>query len=387
MSRSRTGSFLRPALLAPLLCFIYGLWVINVFETPLALVTLGERFAPIELQSMTYSEEGYDGQFVYYFARYGLEAEAYVDLPAYRGQRILLSILGWLISFGQTDLLPYGVFAVNLLAIGIGTYFLEDLLQQHHASRWITIGYALSMGIFGAARLSTTEPLAYALILGGIWLIRHEKWLWSAILFALAALSKETILFFPAAYGFYLLYQRRLPLAIAFGSIVLIPFLLWQIALYQTFGTFGIGSGGGGATGFELVPFGGVIKIFTTAASVGEYGAVIAFLLLVGTFVLIPTLWSIWRCLIDLRNTIHESDRTGWTLATTLLFANVAIMPFVPFSTYREPLGILRFIVGLQIALILYAAERRNRRVLMYSTLWFVSSILVIVSDFALASA
>jgi hypothetical protein len=57
-------------------------------------------------------------------------------------------------------------------------------------------------------------------------------------------------------------------------------------------------------------------------------------------------------------------------------------MLFVPFSTYRELLGMFRFIVGLQIAVILYAAHRRQRRVLSYSTLWMMTTLLLIASDF-----
>ena len=52
-------------------------------------------------------------------------------------------------------------------------------------------------------------------------------------------------------------------------------------------------------------------------------------------------------------------------------------MPFVPFSTYREPLGILRFIVGLQIAVILYAANRHNVRALRNSTIWIVTTMFI----------
>jgi len=55
----------------------------------------------------------------------------------------------------------------------------------------------------------------------------------------------------------------------------------------------------------------------------------------------------------------------------------------VPFSTYREWLGILRFTVGLQIALVLYAAERRQRRVLLYSTLWAFTTVIVVWGDLA----
>ena len=46
-------------------------------------------------------------------------------------------------------------------------------------------------------------------------------------------------------------------------------------------------------------------------------------------------------------------------------------MAFVPFSTYREPLGVFRFIVGLVLAHLLYAALRYPRaRAMVYSTLW-----------------
>ena len=64
-------------------------------------------------------------------------------------------------------------------------------------------------------------------------------------------------------------------------------------------------------------------------------------------------------------------------LFSLLLLVTAGIMPFVPFSTYREPLGILRFIVGLQIAVILYAANRKNSRVLRYSTIWIVTTLFI----------
>jgi hypothetical protein len=82
--------------------------------------------------------------------------------------------------------------------------------------------------------------------------------------------------------------------------------------------------------------------------------------------VIVPTLWALWRCWVDMRKGI-------WTVYNYLLFANAAIMPFVPFSTYREPLGILRFIIGLQIAVILYAAEGKRTRVLRNGTIWIVT--------------
>lgn len=390
MSRIRTGLFFRPFVWVTVLCAIYAIAVALRYDTALAWVTLGERFAPDALQASTYSDEGYDGQFVYYLARYGTEAAPYVDRPAYRAQRMLLSVLGWGLSLGQAALLPYALLLVNLLVLAGGTYLLEELLAHYGVSRWFALGYALSLGVFGAARLTTTETLAYGLAIGGIYLMHQQEWRRAALVFALAALSKETALFIPFAYGLHLLYERRWRDSVLFGGMIILPFLAWQGVLLAVFGTPGIGSGGGGATGFEPIPFMGVVRIAITAVGAGDMTALIAFILLVGTFVVVPTLWAIGQCWTDWRYTQQvragdkpSSNRRGWGILTTLLLTTVAIMPFVPFSTYREPLGILRFIVGLQIAIILYAAQRRQRRVLLYSTLWFLTSLLVVVSDFA----
>src|SRR5262249_27396620 len=151
-----------------------------------------------------------------------------------------------------------------------------------------------------------------------------------------------------------------------FGVIALAPFMIWEALLYVKLGALGIGSGGAMATGFEIVPFGGVIRIITQgglpvlrARGVGE---VILFLsiyaLIDGVFVLLATVWGLIQVWRDLRR------RTA-AFSTWLLLAASAMMLFVPFSTYREPIGILRFIVGLQIAVILQAARTKNRRVLL----------------------
>jgi hypothetical protein len=194
-------------------------------------------------------------------------------------------------------------------------------------------------------------------------------------------------LLFPAAYTLILLVQQRRPrLALAFGAAAALPFALWQGVLYARLGAFGVGSGGDQATAFEALPLMGFVRILTEGGS--AIFAVLAPLIVV--FVLLPTAWALWRCGRDWqqqramqRGPLPPGTYPGWTPGTTLLAANALLMLFVPFSTYRELLGIFRFIVGLQIAVILYAAERRQRRVLRYSTLWFTTSFLVIFSDFA----
>ncbi len=247
---------------------------------------------------------------------------------------------------------------------------MEQLLIQQEVSRWYALTYGLTIGIFGSVRLSLPEPLAYGLVLGGIWLIQRERWGLSAIIFALAALAKETTLFFVAGYLLYLLIQRRIYRAIMFGMIAAIPFAIWQLILYNHFGQFGVGSGGAMATSFEIVPFAGVIRILTDSPAEIGPGLLVVFGVILIPFVLVPTLWALWRCWRDWRT-------QQWTVYNYLLLVNAGIMPFVPFSTYREPIGILRFIVGLQIAVILYAAEHRHKRTLRNSTIWIVTTLFI----------
>ncbi len=370
MWKTRIAQIVRPYTIVTISCLIYALLVVSVRGDALALVTIGTDYSP-EDAIHSYSEEGYDGQFVYYIARDPEKAASLIDVPAYRYQRILLPVMGRMLAVGNNDVLPWALLVVNLVALAIGTKIVEDILRTKNLSRWYAVGYGLTLGTFGAARLILPEPLAYGLALGGIWAMQRERWLWGALLFALAVLAKETTLIIAGVYGLQLLYQRNYRTLLAYSGVILIPFGIWQMMLYANFGTFGIGSGGALATSFEIIPFMGVWRILLEGG--WQIFAVMMMILL--PFVLVPTLWGLWRGWQDYRN-------KRWTTNTLLLTAHALVMLFVPFSTYREPLGILRFIVGLQIAVILYAAERRKLRVLRNATIWMVALLFLFPSDF-----
>jgi len=390
MPRLQIADFIRPALLAPLLLLIYTYALVVSYNNPLALVTIGARYAPPILDAYAYSAEGYDGQSVYMIARFGWEAAPYLDVPAYRLQRILLPVLGAAQArfMGGTEGLHYALLIVNLLALGGGTLALEKLLAHFGASRWLALGYGLSVGVFGAARLTTTETLAYGLAAAALLAAAHQRVGLAAALLGLAGLAKETALVFVAAYALWWTWQRdggRLGMTLALGGG---PFALWQIVLYGQVGAFGVGSGGEQATSFELIPFAGVARILTE----GSLSIFLALLPVLALFVLLPTLWALAQTWHDLRaewaiqrGQRPRTERGGLSVWTCFLGLNALVMPFVPFSTYREILGILRFIVGLQVAIIAYAAFKRQRRPLVYSTLWALTSFFAILSDAASA--
>jgi hypothetical protein len=359
---------LRPWIVVTILCLIYIIIILALNRgNPLSLVTIGTQFS----EGIPDGSEGYDGQFNYYIIRDPNTAAQYIDVPAYRFQRILLPALGIVLSLGQEALIPWALLVIGLVSLAAGTALMEMLLVEQGVSRWYALVYGLSIGIFGSVRLSLSEPLAYALVLGGIVLAQREKWLLGAVVFALAALAKETTILIPAAYGLYWLYKRQWAQAVVFGVITLLPFIIWQWVLYTRLGTFGIGSGGAKGTPFEIIPFMGVIRIITESEPEARLALLAIFGLIVGVFVLVPTLWALRRCWRDLR-------ASRLTVYTFLLFTTSAIMLFVPFSTYREPIGILRFIIGLQIAVLLYAAHAHNTRVLRNSTIWIMTSLFAV---------
>jgi len=55
-----------------------------------------------------------------------------------------------------------------------------------------------------------------------------------------------------------------------------------------------------------------------------------------------------------------------------------AVLPFLPNSTWREPLAMARLAVGLVAATVLYGAQRRSRRVLGFSFFWLATLALLI---------
>ncbi len=340
---------------------------------PLAFVTLGDCFSACQGAdgaACPAGSEGYDGQFAYYIARDPFGAPDCLDTPAYRMQRIALPTLARALSLGRAALIPWALVAVNLAALVGGTAALEALLRAEGVSRWYALSYGLFAGVFMAVRLSTTEPLAYGLVLGALLAERRGRRTWAALALALAALTKETTLFFAAGLALWYGWERRWRDAARLVAFVGAPFAAWQLALYAWLGRFGVGSGGALATSFELLPYNGVWRI-----GYDPSGSWAALAVLGGLFILpaavLPSVWVLWRTLGDLA-------RRRCSLYGCLLLANAAIMPFLPFSTYREFLGLLRFMPGLVLALVLYAAHERLRRPLLYSTLWIVLLMFVV---------
>jgi hypothetical protein len=62
------------------------------------------------------------------------------------------------------------------------------------------------------------------------------------------------------------------------------------------------------------------------------------------------------------------------------LLLNATALVFLPFSTFREPLGLVRVASGLILAMIYYIARRGHRRAQNYSLFWMAMLAMLIRS-------
>jgi hypothetical protein len=54
------------------------------------------------------------------------------------------------------------------------------------------------------------------------------------------------------------------------------------------------------------------------------------------------------------------------------------VILFLPTSTFREPVAMLRLTQGLVISILLYGGLNRSRRILKYSFLWIFTNVLLL---------
>jgi hypothetical protein len=210
---------------------------------------------------------GYDGQFSYYIALDPAKARHYLDLPGYRYTRILQPIAARTLAAGDPDLVPWALLLVNWLAIGLGTLALAAWLKRRSCSPWWGAIYGFYPGLLVALQRDLTEPLAYALVACGVYLFDYggrRRLLWAAAAFALAGLTRQTTLVFPAAYAGVLFFapvratlRERLrtdgPPALLVAGLSAGPLLVYTAYLRSWIGTIE------GVDPFEAAPFLGLV--------------------------------------------------------------------------------------------------------------------------------
>jgi hypothetical protein len=205
------------------------------------------RDAPSSL-AVRPADQAYDGQFFYRLGVAPFSTAREVsgvtfDLPALRNARWLTGGLAWVLSGGQRGAVPWALLLINVLAaVALGAA--AGALAQHsgrHAGWGLLLvlypGYAFTL------TLDTSELLAGALVLGGLYAGRRERWPWAAVLLAAAVLARDTAVAIPAglaAGGLWLAFRRRPGAAgpLFAGTFAVAVFAGWQILQHARFGAW-----------------------------------------------------------------------------------------------------------------------------------------------------
>jgi hypothetical protein len=337
---------------------------------PLVLAKPGSQYSLLESNE----SEGYDGQFNLYIALNPNPDEIInsLDVPAYRYQRILYPIFARAISLGQTIWVPWILPLLSLAAYYLSVQRLSWMLKNWGQNSWFALAYSLWVGITLSLRLDLAEPLAFGFVIFAI--SEHyrgrEKWSW--VYYLLAVFTKETMLVFAAGQLLAYVVKKEWKKFLYLGSLITISYAAFQYWLFNTFGQFGLGSGGIRATSFEWIPFNGIWRI-------GEFG----FSLLLTFFVLYLPI-AIVPSLMGLRHSIRKAKQAPGELVTINLFLQSLLLFFLPFSLYREPIGAFRMLIGLLLAWILFAARYDHKKVLRYAMFGISLNIILLLELFSL---
>jgi hypothetical protein len=365
VENSKKLATLWPVLIVLIVALLYlGYRLSKYGMDPIGIAEIGTKFSEADPEGT----EGYDGQFAYFVAIEPNPSKVVglLDVPAYRYQRILYPILARVVAIGNTSLIPWTLILVNLLSLLFATGVLTRYLSAIDVPPRYALIFGLWAGVIVGVGTDLYEPLAFALVSGAWYARLKDRHRLGYFLLTLALLTKEVMIAFWLAALLSDLWEKRARvdwIAILAPGVV---FAIWQVWLWSEFGSPGIASGGAMATPFELLPFFGFIRIGTVSLRV-----LLLFTLFFAPTIIIP---SIWGTISSIRSLLKEKiDATALALLINCLF-----IIFLPFSTFREPSGLLRVATGMIFAVLIYAGQHHKRRILNYGMFWiFMLAILI----------
>ncbi len=149
---------------------------------------------------------GYDGQFYYRLALdpFNWHATAFgitMD-QSYRYTRVGYPFLAWIFSLGQHQLVPVVLVVLNLFGVAAMAMLGGAFARQSGRHALWGLAFALYFGLVISVGRDTAEPLAEACMLGGLLAYRRgtgRMYLLATVLFTYGAITRETIVFAPAA--------------------------------------------------------------------------------------------------------------------------------------------------------------------------------------------
>lgn len=180
-----------------------------------------------------------------------------IDNASYRYRRILYPLVASLFGLVGGHALLWGMVVLTILSTGFASGAVGYLARRYRRSDWLALVVVLNPGVWLGVRLITTEPMAIALMLAGLWMFLERR-RGVTLIFTLMGLTREMFLITPAGLAVDRPAKRwRL---IAIPALALVAWMVWVDW------RMGDGFGGGGNIG---LPFQGISEAIVTWGSVG----------------------------------------------------------------------------------------------------------------------
>ena len=240
-------------------------------------------------QTLIFQDElGYDGQQFLSIALdpflQDLDTLASLDHPAYRYRRILYPLLSYFLGFGNSQIIPYVMVAINAIAILLiiwvtGLYFKSYSAKVNQALFVLAIP-----GVWIVLSLSTSDLLAGLFFVSAFYFYQNNKPIYMSLMVSLGCLTRETLLLLWISLVFSAMWQKK-DSYFKYLGLALIPPLAWNIYVIL------LGLNGAPVTGnFGSLLFGIVQKIlslFTEKFSPKTIFEAYLFILLILAFALV----------------------------------------------------------------------------------------------------
>lgn len=221
------------------------------------------------------SLQGYDGLAFYVLALDPFSSELIIgaDDPGYRQQRIFFPFLAWLTATVSSQSVLVTLVLVNVVAACVSAWLAAVLAMRwgRHPAWGAVVGLAPPVVV--GTMYNTAEPLALALMVGGIVAALDRRPLLVAVLLSASVLTRETTLMATVGLIVWLVAERartcRVDVTMLAAAVVpVFVFGLWQLTLRHIWGEFPVVSGGGSRVG--SVPVVDVLRSIASPVTVDE---------------------------------------------------------------------------------------------------------------------
>lgn len=302
---------------------------------------------------------GYDGQFVYYIARDGMQAAPLIDGISFRFQRILLSVAARVLALGNTDLVPWTILAINILAHSLGAGLIAFLTARYGASGILSgLTYGLWIGSLLIVRYDLTEGLCFTLGLAAIVAYQQQRYRWTVFLLMLSALSKEIGLVFAAGLALHSWFENRRGWAVLLAGVPALQLFAWWGVLWLLFNELPAQYN---SSRLQLIPLRGLVL---APISTPERVMLIFWLALPAVILFLLTWYQIFQ-------------KRRLTLTTALLLPAAVFVFAIPSGTWFDSVAAFRVGMPILIAGLLFVAEYFPSRIIWLSSIWLISLLIV----------